>query len=271
MAITTVAKLNIYLGEADTTTAKTAAVNAAIGYVQDYCERTFDATRYRKWVKLPETRAIILEDRPIVAVNRCCLGAQNYVSLVLANTTATSATVSVSETGIRVCTYDPTNGILTEDAPFSTYLKTSSLVAGIAAIATLDTWTVAALIDADCYSLKPAAPQDVLNTTVYLEGPDDDIGYGLDVDAGIIYLAGGASGWFYLDYTAGYSTIPAGLEQIATELAATLLSSNTINTSLQSERIGDYQYTLASGSGGEVRGVLAPFDDRLSLYRKRSL
>ncbi len=264
--LTSVDTLNDYLGQTSTSDAKTNAVAAAIAFVRDYCDRIFDSTRYRRWVYLPSGKTLALLDRPIIALNRCAYGAANYLSVALANTSTTSATLAVHRDRLRICTYDPTNGILAEDATYVTYSKVSSFVTGIAAATTLNTWTVSTLVDADSYCLKPMPPQDVLNTTIYLEGPDDEASVsGMDTDAGLVYLSGKQSGWFYLDYTAGYADIPDSLVQLTTEIAATILKSSAITGGLQSERIADYQYTVAQG------GILTAFEPRLAMYRRRAL
>ena len=58
-----------------------------------------------------------------------------------------------------------------------------------------------------------------------------------------------SAGWggnrVMVQYRAGYETIPADIDQIARELAATMYYSIGEDASLQSESIGGYTYTLA--------------------------
>jgi len=266
--VTTVALLNTYLGETDTTDAKTAAVNAAIGYVRAFCGRTFGSARYRGWYRLEGETKFLFEDRPITAINRLASGTQDALSVCLTNSTAKNATVSVLEDRLRIHTWDPTNAGLTEDALYADYPKVSDFVAGIAAATTLNTWTVSCLVDGDAYSLRPRTPQDVLNATIHLELPDDEVSVAsVDEDAGIAYLGYRVRGWVYADYSAGYGNVPADLQQAATEIAAAILKSEPVNLNVQSERIGDYQYSVASGQAGET-GILAGFTSRLEPYRK---
>lgn len=270
MALTTVAKLNIYLGETSLNDAKTAAVANAIEFIQTYCNRTFDSTRYRRWV-YADGKMVVLEDRPIIAVNRCMVGAQNVMSVSFVSTTADAASLASTEADARLRSMDGATETLTA-ADFTTYTSVDTLATYIDSLAG---WTATKVIDDDAYAIKPMPPVDALNTTVYLEGPDDEIeGTGLDVAAGIVYLGSRYKGWIYVDYTAGYTTIPGGLEQIATEMAAALLKSSAISGTMQSERIGDYQYTVASGSSTSTSpglGILSSYESRLDLYRKREL
>lgn len=69
-------------------------------------------------------------------------------------------------------------------------------------------------------------------------------------------------------YQGGYAVddIPSGLEQLATEIAANTFRSISKDTSMESEKIGDYSYKLASSSGGEVRSAIYAQSQRLDFY-----
>jgi len=69
-------------------------------------------------------------------------------------------------------------------------------------------------------------------------------------------------------YQGGYAVedIPAGLQQLATEIAANTFRSISKDTSMDSEKIGDYSYKLASSSGGEVRSAIYAQSQRLDFY-----
>ena len=175
MAITTVANLNTYLGESDTTTAKTNAVNAACSAIETYCGRVFDSATYTEWHYLEDSSLIALNQFPV--------------------TTLTS--------------------VQTADDESSTDLET---------------------FDATCYRKR--------------------------LTAGQLQLYARYTGWFKVIYIAGYSTIPADVVQIANEMAAAILSGASTDSSLQSEKIGDYQY--ANRSAGEL---VTQYYDRLKVHR----
>jgi hypothetical protein len=69
-------------------------------------------------------------------------------------------------------------------------------------------------------------------------------------------------------YQGGYAVedIPAGLEQLATEIAANVFRGISKDTSMDSEKIGDYSYKLASNAGGDVRSAIYAQSERLDFY-----
>jgi archaellin len=69
-------------------------------------------------------------------------------------------------------------------------------------------------------------------------------------------------------YQGGYAVedIPEGLQQLATEIAANVFRGISKDTSMESEKIGDYSYKLASNSGGDVRSAIYAQSERLDFY-----
>jgi hypothetical protein len=69
-------------------------------------------------------------------------------------------------------------------------------------------------------------------------------------------------------YRGGYEAgdIPDGLEQLATEIAANTFRGIQKDTTLNSEKIGDYSYQLASNSDGNVRSAVYAQAERLDFY-----
>jgi hypothetical protein len=92
----------------------------------------------------------------------------------------------------------------------------------------------------------------------------------IDYEAGII--KGGWQGWVFVDYAAGYATIPADLVGACLGIAADALRlSATGGTIMQSEKIGDYSYTLGNTLSTSELGLLQPYAFILDSYKKRSL
>jgi hypothetical protein len=269
MAVTTVASLNIYLGETDTTTAKTNAVSATCSFIETYCERVFDSTERFEW-QFAKGNQIRVDYRPIISVARLMEGESDAISMTWTGA-GTHAHVNV------------TNGKLTVVPSTGESLAAASLtLASYASMALLHDaiestlgWGATVITEGDPRSIRPLALADGLNATVTLQQPDQVLeAESIDEDEGIITLTGGGAGWVYIHYTSGYAAIPAALTQLANEMAATVLHSSAINMAVQSERIGDYQYSTGSSSatttGGDT-GIFVPFMSRLNLFRKRSL
>lgn len=74
-----------------------------------------------------------------------------------------------------------------------------------------------------------------------------------------------------VEYNAGYTTMPADLHHAVTALTADLLGTSGRDTTLQSERLGDYQYTTAGGAANPAAGLLSPYAPVLAKYRRMVL
>jgi len=127
-------------------------------------------------------------------------------------------------------------------------------------------WGATVVAEGDPRGIKPFATADALNAVVTLVQPDQvlEAEY-IDYEAGIVTLTGGGAGYVFAQYTSGYATVPAALVQITNEIAAMFYRSAGVNAALQSEKIGNYQYTQVAGN------ALAQFQPRLDAYRKVSL
>ena len=55
-----------------------------------------------------------------------------------------------------------------------------------------------------------------------------------------------------IEYSAGYTTVPDDLHQACLVIAATMYLSRKSDTSLQSESLGDYSYSMASADSSRA-------------------
>ena len=64
-----------------------------------------------------------------------------------------------------------------------------------------------------------------------------------------------------IDYTAGYATIPADIEQAATSVAARLYQGSARDAALSSESLGGYSYSVRAAAEVDSleREMLAPY------------
>lgn len=98
-----------------------------------------------------------------------------------------------------------------------------------------------------------------------------------DADAGLIRFEQSAvlvatllpataqvGGWLHVEYTAGWESLPSALELIIIEHAAAIYQSGTVDSTMESEKIGDYSYKRAA-----VASLAQPFEKRLLAWKKR--
>jgi hypothetical protein len=267
MALTTVDALNTYLGETDTSDAKTAAVSAAISFVTRYCGRAFEAARYREWRELPGARYCLLSDAPVTAIYRCAAGTTGALAVSYSGD-ATVATITVSNDAC-ICYAWTGDGVTPETTIDFASLSDPTIASLAEAINSLSGWSAIVERDGDVYWLRPVWTQDVLNRTARLEMAGDDVdGYVVDTVGGLVSFGGTVAGPIYLDYYAGYASteLPAEIQQLATEIAAYIYRSSSLSHAVQSERIGDYAYQIRDDAE-----LVTQFAARLAPWRRRSL
>ena len=208
-------------------------------------------------------RQFILDQFPVTRLGRVSLGRTNAFSIQ--NTTALNfATVEVNTTQVRL----NADGAVT-DITISDSATIADLITAINAETgwTATAATSAASARAAYYTsldgttkvpeILPMAAHSCLSPTLaYVEMPDADLeGHYLDTTAadedrnpGMIYYPGGFTEGrqnLIVDFNAGYSTIPAALEQLCLELVKLKYDQSKADRNVQSERLGDYQYSIS--------------------------
>lgn len=193
--------------------------------VQTYCKRTLKSTSYSERYDGDGSTSLVLRQYPVTAISRFALWPIDVIRVANTNT-STNATVSVSSTGVTV-TKDGTSNTLA----FATYTTFTLLVDAINALGS--GWSAA--LQSSSYasytstSLIEKMGMYCLNTTwAYLQMPYDrgESYFDIDSASGIIYLNSFRNfdgNWkkngfpigtrnIFIDYTAGYSTIPDDLK-----------------------------------------------------------
>jgi hypothetical protein len=124
--------------------------------------------------------------------------------------------------------------------------------------------------------LLPASGLGSLDSYSYVSIPGQpDDSFVIDYEMGQL---SGASQWFskpdsgrqnlVIKYTAGYATTPADLEQICIDLTKVYYDSTDTNSTLESEKIGDYAYKVGDIASGNMPESIQL---RLSGYKRRPL
>jgi hypothetical protein len=180
-----------------------------------------------------------------------------------------------------------TGGTLTDIASVRVFLGSLSLNYTDAEIqaaidwacATVETYCNRTFTAADYTETYDGNGQDVLylrqypiNSVTSITLDDDTLDsddYTVE-DTGIYY----EDGWtkdrrnIVVVYNAGYSTIPADLHMVATRLAADLVNMTGQSGTIQSEKIGDYSYTLSAAATGQDNALNAGYRAALAKYRR---
>jgi hypothetical protein len=272
-ALITLAQAKLYLGITDenSDTLLESLIERASGYLERYCNRKLKTRTYTREIYYGTGGASLrLDQYPATTISRVSVGRTNAFSVT--NTAATNhATIEITSSAFKYSA----DGAAATSLPLASYATINILIAALNLIAG---WT-ATLLDSThgtrkatdllirpgMYCKSPTSayceiPNDEL-TDYYLISPSEDRNYG------ILYRPGG---WvrgeeYFVDYTAGYTTVPYALEEACVLLVAYRYNQKSQDMSIKSESMGDYSYTLRDMASSVPEDLRADID----LYRQR--
>lgn len=288
-AIVSVADLNTYIGESDTTDAKAALCAAASAYIAKRTGNLWVSTNYREWIWIDRSADVRVAHSDVTGIVYAGYGTQEGLSLLWpsASTDSAGSTVTYAQAVVTAQTIDASTSIsaklgLSPSSAVAVGAQSTLTLSSYTTMADLDTaatalgWTVGVEQESDPQYLKPGATDNACGATVYLYIPDDNAEVEhIEGAAGVITLACQVNGWVFVHYVAGLG-VPPELTQIGCEMCAKQIDTASINTAVDSEKIGDYSYTRSTSAStstsiGSSDPVLGEFDARLAQYRRMSL
>jgi len=263
-------------------------IDRASDMINRYCNRILKTTNYTREIYYGAGFSkLLLEQYPVTRVTRLSVGRANSFSIKNTSTDANFCTVEITSTKIRLIVDGGTNADDTE-LTLTDYDKIDDLITAINALA--KGWSITTM--ATDTATRNASellirPSMFVNATkqAYCETVDDDItDYKLlnpseARNEGILYKAGGFSAGqeYFIDFTAGYITIPYVLEQFCIHLVCYVYgkSKRAGDEELKSEVFGegaDYEYEKISISDFEKARAIMPIEiqNGLDLFKKRS-
>lgn len=261
MALTDISKLNIFLGETDTTTAKTQAIKWACGAIEEYCNREFEQVSRSEWLEVSGKGRAMVRSYPLKpGTNAIVRTAETAIALTLA--TGNGGVVSQRDpiNGKDALTLD-NNGVVS-NLIYSDYANLTALVA---AINLISGWSARITGNYTFAHLAPCSIPVTGGVEVRLDGPGMMLfDYSVNNLSGIICgLTPIYDDDVHVTYTAGLDTIPTTLEMIATQMSAAALRLKPENPGMKSESFGDYSYTKA-----ESEDLLGPYMKILNQWRR---
>jgi len=209
---------------------------------------------------------LILRQYPVTAVARLAIGEATALTIKGTTASVTQALVNVTSTAVNCIEVASTT--TTNEIDFATYATLADVNTAINALANWSSTVVSAYSGFVSSELIQQGGLNARNgTAVSLLIPNrGENSFDVDWDRGIISVDSGFTKGerIWIDYTAGYSTIPDALEQACIDLASSLYHSRDKDLGVASEKIGDYSYSRASGVGSvdipdRVKRALGPF------------
>ena len=256
-------------------------INRASDFINRFCWRTLKSTSYSRHIYYGMgERTLMLEQFPVTRVARVSVGRTNAFSIRNTSTDANFATVEVTSTKIRLIVNGGTNADDSE-LTLADYATIDLLITAIEALG--KGWACTAMATEET-ARKPAtellirpAMGVTAVTQAYCEIVDDELtDYKLlkpseSRNEGVIERSGIfiPNREYFIDYTAGYLTIPYTLEQSCLFLIKYKYDSAKRDAAMKSEKFGegaDYSYTVR-----DVMEAIPPdLQDELSMFKRRS-
>lgn len=261
-ALTSLANLKEWLGISASTydSELEASIDRATAIIETYCDRKLKSRTHREFVMPEGGRTVALSHFPIVSVKTVAFGPAIAFSISSdTGTTDVLATVENDGDNLKLVKIDASGAETTNTVAFSTRKTTSELVTHINA--SVSGWTASLNANAYTYSLYRFGGRGVINAVCNLEYPKDNISeYRMDVDRALIHMRVDSfptfnsddrdtnrfpRGFFpvFVEYEAGYATVPDDLERACIEIAAEMYQTRQQDRSVSSETLGDYTYS----------------------------
>ena len=261
-ALTSLSNLKSWLGITASTddAVLERAIDRATSRIESYLERNIKERSYAEWRSGAGVDTIRLHQWPVTTVTSVFSG--NIAVMVIGakgnNLRASIAVNQETPTPAVVATYTDIAGATTATSiPFATYPTVSDVAAQIGATGAYNA-TVTKNLRA--VQMRPRAGADCVLASMTLYGADTPSEFTYDYERGRLTID---RSWFaywplqkgimpnvaksiLIEYTAGYATVPDDIEQAAIEVASMLYRDRRRDGNLQSEGLGDYNYSRAT-------------------------
>ena len=255
-------------------------IDRATAIIESHCDRKLKARTFFDFLMPEGDRTVRTEEFPIVSIDTIAFGSQTSFS-VSSDTASSDVVATVGFDGLTLRLYKVESDGTTTTATLAatSYATTSALVTQINS--SVSGWSATLTKNAYTRSLYRFGGRGVIDAEAQLEFPRDNVSeYRVDFESGRIHITADRfpgirsdnaqanrfpSGFFpvFVQYTAGFETVPDDLEQVGLEVAGDIFRERLQDRTLQAESLGDYNYTQAA-----IADLLAERVAKLDHYRE---
>ena len=261
-ALATLAELKSWLEITDTDSdvALESSIDRATAIIETYCDRKFASRTHYEFAMPGGGKTLALDHFPVISVKTVAFGPA--VAFTVQSDTASSdvlATVENDGSSLKLTKIASDGTETSSSLAFSTYNTTALLVSQINSA--VSGWSASLTANAYSRSLYRFGGRGVINAVMSVEYPKDNVSeYRLDIDRALIHMRSDRfphyesgsrdtnrfpRGFYpiFVEYSAGYATIPEDLKRACIEIAAEMYQTRLQDRLLSSESLGDYTYT----------------------------
>ena len=281
-ALTTLANLKALVGIGDSghDSLLEACIDRATAAIESHCDRLLKSRLHTEFQMPRGERNVQTDQYPVSSIDSVAFGRQD--TFTVTSDTASSdvlATVGFDGSELRLRKVTSAGTSTTETVSAATFPTTSQMVSQINSA--VSGWTASLVENALSASIYRFGGRGVKDAPCHVRYPRDNVAeYQVDFNMGIIHITTDRfpgirsddaranafpAGFFpvFVQYTAGYATIPADLEQACLEIARDLFNDAKMDTNNQSESLGDYNFTRIS-----IADKIERYASLLTSYRK---
>ena len=243
--------------------------------IEKFCQRVLRSDDYRQFYDGDGSDELVLINYPVTEVQLMAENRQAGFCISNTSTDAYHAMVSVTGTTIRLLVQGGDNA----DDTSLTLADYSTLTSLLSAITSIDKgWVMINNTALGVWSPSELIPSlggsQCLGDYADVYIPDEPLtDFVVDNESGIINLRGRFCHGFQniiIRYTAGYTTIPADLEQVCIDLVKIYYDMRDKNWLLSSEKIGDYSYGTKADQA-TCSNMPKHITDRLEIWKAHRL
>jgi len=259
--LTSLTNVNSFLGfttgeDTARDTLLTNCIDRATDAIEKYCDRKFVSRNFRlERYDGDGDNWLFLKNRPVRSISQISIGSKTALSVKCTTTDAVNAHIDIDSDGVHVTEITKTGGS-TSDLLFTNYATISAMVVQIDSYTG---WTASVLGsngNQRASDLLDIYGEYCLDQTLNIQMPDTPI-YDFTLwkeggrEMGILYRSGGWTSGIMnviVTYTAGYASgsLPNDIEQACLQLVSTIYHQSKRDMSLESEKLGDYSYKVAT-------------------------
>ena len=233
-------------------------ITNSLDRVESDANREFISATYTEVYDTPrDTGELILRQPEVTDVTRVALSVESVMRVKYTGTDS-HATIEVTDTAVTA--RSRVGATITQT--ISTFVSNVDVSDMATAVAAIPNWTATRITDAPSAYFVRKGVQDVNGVEVSLDAWEDWGGtYEVDFTAGIIEFRasfvsdwlGGIGGKLFVEYIAGFTDLPADIEQLILEMVKAAWDLSQKDFSVSEETLGDYAYKLAEGGVSVTR------------------
>jgi len=250
-------------------------IDHATAKIERWIGRQILVRNYSEWYGGNDVRSVRVKQYPINNVVGVYTGLASAIMIASTDSSDIRLTVSINTEplgtvasgalapGVTLTRTTSAGTTSISTLTFATYPDTTSLVAAINAITGYSASVSTAM---RCAQLHPRAGGDIKMATVVLTGVNVSSEFVYDSYLGIVTIRQDAfpTAQSYsarypsalqstlIEYSAGYTAVPDDIHQACMVIAGTMYLSRKSDSSLQSESLGDYSYSMASADSSRA-------------------